>query len=158
MTAKLATKGASFSPSTGDRRHVGGMQFDCGYLSPYFVTDRERIEVIFENVYVLIHEKKISSEEELLPLLEQITKIGKPLLIVAEDVGGEALAALVVHKLGGPHCNLLPSGHRASGISATVCCRKLLSSRALLLGKVPAPATAQPFLAEVRGAKAQAAA
>jgi chaperonin GroEL len=78
------------------------MQFDCGYLSPYFVTDRERIEVIFENVYALIHEKKISSEKELLPLLEQITKIGKPLLIVAEDVGGEALAALVVHKLGGP--------------------------------------------------------
>jgi chaperonin GroEL len=78
------------------------MQFHCGYLSPYFVTDPERMEVAFENVYVLIHEKKISSKEDLLPLLEQVTKSGKPLLIIAEDVGGEALAALVVNKLRGP--------------------------------------------------------
>jgi len=78
------------------------MQFHCGYLSPYFVTDPERMEVAFENVYILIHEKKISSKKDLLPLLEQITKSGKPLLIIAEDVGGEALATLVVNKLRGP--------------------------------------------------------
>ena len=78
------------------------MQFDCGYLSPYFVTDPERMEVAFENVYVLIHEKKISSKKDLLSLLEQITGSGKPLLIIAEDVEGEALATLVVSKLRGP--------------------------------------------------------
>ena len=88
--------------SASDKPQVGGMQFDCGYLSPYFVTDPERMEVAFENVYVLIHEKKISSKKDLLPLLEQITKSGKPLLIIAEDVGGEALANLVVNKLRGP--------------------------------------------------------
>jgi chaperonin GroEL len=85
-----------------DRPQVGSMQFDCGYLSPYFITDPERMEVAFENVYILIHEKKISSKKDLLPLLEQITKSGKPLLIIAEDVGGEALATLVVNKLRGP--------------------------------------------------------
>jgi chaperonin GroEL (HSP60 family) len=99
MTAQLATG--------NDRIWAGmeetdGVQFDCGYLSPYFITDPERMEVAFENVYILIYEYKISSREDLLPLLEQIAKSGKPLLIIADDVEGEALAALVVNKLRGP--------------------------------------------------------
>ena len=80
---------------------VEGMQFDRGYLSPYFVTDPERMEVSLENAYILINEKKISSMKDLLPLLEQIAKSGKALLIIAEDVEGEALATLVVNKLRG---------------------------------------------------------
>jgi chaperonin GroEL len=80
---------------------VEGMQFDRGYLSPYFVTDPERMEVVLENALILIHEKKISSMKDLLPVLEQVAKLGKPLLIVAEDVEGEALATLVVNKLRG---------------------------------------------------------
>ncbi len=80
---------------------VEGMQFDRGYLSPYFVTDPERMEVVLENALVLIHEKKISSMKDLLPVLEQVAKLGKPLLIIAEDVEGEALATLVVNKLRG---------------------------------------------------------
>jgi chaperonin GroEL len=80
---------------------VEGMQFDRGYLSPYFVTDPERMEAVLENAYILIHEKKISSMKDLLPLLEQIAKGGRPLVIVAEDVEGEALATLVVNKLRG---------------------------------------------------------
>ena len=80
---------------------VEGMQFDRGYLSPYFVTDPERMECILEDVHILIHEKKISSMKDLLPLLEQTAKISKPLLIIAEDVDGEALATLVVNKLRG---------------------------------------------------------
>ncbi|MBI4442936.1 MAG: chaperonin GroEL [Acidobacteria bacterium] len=80
---------------------VEGMQFDRGYLSPYFVTDPERMECSLEDVHILIHEKKISSMKDLLPLLEQIAKMGKPLLIVSEDVEGEALATLVVNKLRG---------------------------------------------------------
>jgi chaperonin GroEL len=80
---------------------VEGMQFDRGYLSPYFVTDPERMEAVLENCLILIHEKKISSMKDLLPLLEQIAKGGKPLLIIAEDVEGEALATLVVNKLRG---------------------------------------------------------
>jgi len=80
---------------------VEGMQFDRGYLSPYFVTDPERMEVTLENPLILIHEKKISSMKDLLPLLEQIAKMGKPMLIIAEDVEGEALATLVVNKLRG---------------------------------------------------------
>jgi len=80
---------------------VEGMQFDRGYLSPYFVTDPERMECILEDVYILIHEKKISSMKDLLPLLEQTAKMSKPLLIIAEDVEGEALATLVVNKLRG---------------------------------------------------------
>jgi chaperonin GroEL len=118
MTAQLATEddcilaraedagnirdGSIIPRSAGNKPQVGGMQFDCGYLSPYFVTDPERMEVAFENAYVLIHERKISSKKDLLPLLEQITKSGKPLFIIAEDVGGEALANLVVKKLRGP--------------------------------------------------------
>src|SRR5580765_3241401 len=80
---------------------VEGMQFDRGYLSPYFVTDPERMECALEDVYILIHEKKISSMKDLLPLLEQTAKVSKPLLILAEDVEGEALATLVVNKLRG---------------------------------------------------------
>src|SRR5687767_10962051 len=80
---------------------VEGMQFDRGYLSPYFVTDAERMEVVLENAVILIHEKKISSMKDLLPVLEQVARLGRPLLIVAEDVEGEALATLVVNKLRG---------------------------------------------------------
>ena len=80
---------------------VEGMQFDRGYLSPYFVTDPERMEVVLENALILIHEKKISSMKDLLPILEQIAKSGRPFLIIAEDIEGEALATLVVNKLRG---------------------------------------------------------
>jgi chaperonin GroEL len=80
---------------------VEGMQFDRGYLSPYFVTDAEHMECVLEDVFILIHEKKISSLRELLPLLEQTTKMSKPLLIISEDVEGEALATLVINKLRG---------------------------------------------------------
>ena len=77
------------------------MQFDRGYLSPYFVTDAERMECVFEDPYILIHDKKISNMKDLLPILEQIARAGKPLLVIAEDVEGEALATLVVNKLRG---------------------------------------------------------
>src|SRR3954465_5458216 len=80
---------------------VEGMQFDKGYLSPYFVTNAESMEAILENAYILIYEKKISSLKDLLPLLEKVAKAGRPLLIIAEDVEGEALATLVVNKLRG---------------------------------------------------------
>ena len=80
---------------------VEGMQFDRGYLSPYFVTDPERMEVVLENPVILIHEKKISSMKDLLPLLEQVARASRPLVIIAEDVDGEALATLVVNKLRG---------------------------------------------------------
>ena len=80
---------------------VEGMQFDRGYLSPYFVSDPERMEVVLENPVILVHEKKVSSMKDLLPLLEQVAKLSRPLLIVAEDVEGEALATLVVNKLRG---------------------------------------------------------
>src|SRR6266478_1763324 len=80
---------------------VEGMQFDRGYLSPYFVTDPDRMECVLENCLVLIHEKKISTMKDLLPLLEQVAKMGRPLLIIAEEVEGEALATLVVNKLRG---------------------------------------------------------
>ena len=80
---------------------VEGMQFDRGYLSPYFVTDPDRMEVVLENPIILIHEKKISSMKDLLPLLEQVARLSRPLLIIAEDLEGEALATLVVNKLRG---------------------------------------------------------
>src|SRR6059036_2353085 len=80
---------------------VEGMQFDRGYLSPYFVSDAERMECVLEDAYVLIHEKKISVMKDMLPLLEQVARAGKPLLIIAEEVEGEALATLVVNKLRG---------------------------------------------------------
>ena len=99
---------------------VEGMQFDKGYLSPYFVTNAEAMEAILENAYILIHEKKISSLKDMLPLLEKVAKAGKPLLIIAEDVEGEALATLVVNKLRGtlagrrrqsPGLRRSPQGH-----------------------------------------------
>src|SRR5437773_29485 len=80
---------------------VEGMQFNRGYLSPYFVTDPDRMECALENAFILIHEKKISTMKDLLPLLEQVAKMGRPLLIIAEEVEGEALATLVVNKLRG---------------------------------------------------------
>ncbi|QWR77889.1 chaperonin GroEL [Candidatus Magnetomonas plexicatena] len=91
---------------------VEGMQFDRGYISPYFITDAERMECILEDCFILLHDKKISSMKDLIPLLEQIAKMGKPLLILAEDVEGEALATLVVNKLRG---TLHVSGVKAPG-------------------------------------------
>src|SRR5437588_761721 len=80
---------------------VEGMQFDRGYLSPYFITDPEKMEAVLEDAYILIHDKKISSMKDLLPILEKVAQAGRPLLIIAEDVEGEALATLVVNKLRG---------------------------------------------------------
>ncbi len=91
---------------------VEGMQFDRGYLSPYFVTDPERMEVVLEDALILLHEKKISNMKDLLPVLEQVAKMGKPLLIVAEDLEGEALATLVVNKIRG---TLQVAGVKAPG-------------------------------------------
>jgi chaperonin GroEL (HSP60 family) len=117
MTAQLATLGdrilahaedagavrhSRVIPSdTSDQPKIGGIQFDSGYLSPYFITDPEHMEVAFENAYILVSEGTVSSKNDLLPLLEQIKKSGRPLLIIAEDVTGEALATLVVKKLSG---------------------------------------------------------
>ena len=86
---------------TTELQTVEGMQFDRGYLSPYFVTDQDRMECVLEDPYILLQEKKISSMKDLLPVLEQIARAGKPLLIISEDVEGEALATLVVNKLRG---------------------------------------------------------
>ena len=80
---------------------VEGMQFDRGYISPYFVTDAEKMEVVYENPFILIHDKKVSSMKDLLPVLEKVVQTGRPLLIIAEDVDGEALATLVVNKIRG---------------------------------------------------------
>ncbi|HET9464571.1 MAG TPA: chaperonin GroEL, partial [Gemmatimonadales bacterium] len=80
---------------------VEGMQFDRGYLSPYFVTDPDKMEAVLENAYVLLHEKRVAAMKDLLPILEQVAKSGQPLLMVAEDVEGEALATLVVNKIRG---------------------------------------------------------
>src|SRR5678809_955395 len=92
---------------------VEGMQFDRGYLSPYFVTDPDRMEVVLENPVILIHEKKISSMKDLLPVLEQVARMGRPLLIIAEDVDGEALATLVVNK---PRGALQAAAVKAPGV------------------------------------------
>src|SRR5204863_5607568 len=86
---------------TTELQTVDGMQFDRGYLSPYFVTDAERMECVLENPYILIHEKKISNMRDLLPLLEQVVKSTRPMVIIAEEVEGEALATLVANKLRG---------------------------------------------------------
>src|SRR6185437_7820402 len=80
---------------------VEGMQFDRGYVSPYFVTDPDKMEAILEDPFILIHDKKVSSMKDLLPVLEKVAQAGKPLLIIAEDVEGEAMATLVVNKLRG---------------------------------------------------------
>ena len=117
MTAQLATtserilahlenanavRDSTFLPSgASDHPQIDGVEFDSGYLSPYFITDPEHMEVAFENVYILVYEGTISSRNDLLPLLEQITKSGRPVLIIAEDITGEALATLVVKKLSG---------------------------------------------------------
>jgi chaperonin GroEL (HSP60 family) len=98
--ASAICDGSSVLPS-GNKLQPVGVQFDCGYLSPYFITDPESMEARLEDSYILIHEKKLSSKNDLLPLLERITKSGKPLLIIAEDVEGAALATLVVGKLCG---------------------------------------------------------
>ena len=99
---------------------VEGMQFDRGYLSPYFVTDPQKMECVLEDAYILIHEKKISSVKDLVPVLEKVVNAGKPLLIVAEDIDGEALATLVINKLRGtfkvlrrqgPRLRRSPQGH-----------------------------------------------
>src|SRR6202047_2698256 len=99
---------------------VEGMQFDRGYLSAYFVTDPERMEVVLENPVILIHEKKISSMKDLLPVLEQVARLSRPLLIIAEDIEGEALATLVVNKLRGTL--------QAAAIAARRCSRTSRSS------------------------------
>jgi chaperonin GroEL len=117
MTAQLATlsdrilahvedasavRDSTILPSgASDELQIDGVEFDSGYLSPYFITDPERMEVAFENAYILVHEGTITSRKDLLPLLEQITKSGRPVLIIAEDITGEALATLVVKKLSG---------------------------------------------------------
>ena len=108
---------------------VEGMQFDKGYLSPYFVTNAEAMEAVLENPYILIHEKKISSLKDMLPLLEKVAKAGRPLLIIAEDVEGEALATLVVNKLRGT-LQVAPSRLRASAIAARRCWKTSPSSPA----------------------------
>jgi chaperonin GroEL len=86
---------------TTELQMVEGMQFDRGYLSPYFVSDAERMECVLEDPYILIHDKKIGSMKDLLPILEQIARVGKPLVLIAEDVEGDALATLVVNRLRG---------------------------------------------------------
>jgi chaperonin GroEL len=145
MTAKLATiaerilarneeadaiRDANTLPCIpADQPQIGGLQFDRGYLSPYFITDPERMEVALKNAYVLIHEKKISSKKGLVPLLEQITASGQPLLIIAEDVDGAALAALVVNKVRG---SLQVAAVRAPGAGDQ--CKKMLRDIALLTG------------------------
>jgi chaperonin GroEL len=101
---------------------VEGMQFDRGYLSPYFVTDGERMECVLEDCLILTHEKKISNMKDLLPLLEQIAKSGRPLLIISEDVDGEALATLVVNKLRGT-LHVARSRPPGSATAARRCCR-----------------------------------
>ncbi len=108
---------------------VEGMQFDRGYLSPYFVTDPERMEAILEDPYILLNEKKISSMKDLLPILEQIAKMGRPLLIIAEDVEGEALATLVVNKLRG---TLTTAAVKAPGFGDRR--KEILNDIAILIG------------------------
>ena len=108
---------------------VEGMQFDRGYLSPYFVTDAERMETVLENPIILIHEKKISSMKDLLPLLEQVARLSRPLLIIAEDIEGEALATLVVNKLRG---TLNPIAVKAPGFGDRR--KSMLEDMAILTG------------------------
>ena len=122
--------GSISSSRANEKPLAGGMQFDCGYLSPFFITDPERMEVAFESVYILVYPGRISSKKELLPLLEQITKNSKPLLIMAEGVEGEALATLVVKKLGG---SLKVAAVSASGLGNQR--KSLLHDIALLTGK-----------------------
>jgi chaperonin GroEL len=143
MTAKLATahesmlartpgaiRDQSMMPlGTPEKPQVVALQLNCGYLSPYFVTHPERMEVTFANVYILIHEHKICFKKDLLRLLEQITKSGKPLLIIAGDIGDEALAMLVVNKLCGP---LKVAAVKAPGLGDQ--CKSLLQDIAKFTG------------------------
>jgi chaperonin GroEL len=145
MTAKLATQseyilaraeearttldGNAISGGVSEKPRAGSMQLDCGYLSPYFITDPERMEVAFDNAYILIHGEKISSRKALLPLLEQIASTGRPLLIIAEGVADEVLAALVVNKLRGP---LQVAAVTVPGLRDQ--CKGLLHDIALLTG------------------------
>src|SRR5262249_25081673 len=108
---------------------VEGMQFDRGYLSPYFVTDPERMEATLDDVYILINEKKISTMKDLLPILEQVAKMGRPVLIVGEDGDGEGLATLVVNKWRGP---LQVCGVKAPGSGARR--KAMLQDIAILTG------------------------
>jgi chaperonin GroEL len=128
MTAKLAA-GSIIPRSASAKPQVGAVQFDCGYLSPYFVNDPERMEVAFESAYILVHEKKINSKEDLAPLLEQITECGKPLLIIAGEVAEAALAALVVNKVRG---TLKVAAVRAPGFGEQR--KRILQDIALLTG------------------------
>jgi chaperonin GroEL (HSP60 family) len=145
MTAQLATvsdrilanvedagvfRERSVIPSiTGDKPQIGDIQFDGGYLSPHFITDPERMEVAFDDVYILVQEGTISSGGDLLPLLEQITKSGRPILIIAEAIAGEALATLVVKKLNG---HLQVVAVRAPGLGDER--KRMLLNIALLTG------------------------
>jgi chaperonin GroEL len=117
---------------TTELQTVEGMQFDRGYVSPYFVTDTERLECVFADPYILIHEKKINSMKDLLPLLEQIARAGKPLLIISEDLEGEALAMLVVNKLRG---TLSVCGVKAPGFGDRR--KAMLEDIAILTGGKP---------------------
>src|SRR2546425_1018981 len=100
-TSDTAGDGTTTATVLAQAIYREGAQFDRGYLSPYFVTDPERMEVVLENPVILIHEKKLSAMKDLLPVLEQVARLGQPLLIIAEDIEGEALATLVVNKLRG---------------------------------------------------------
>jgi len=126
VTARDST---TISGGAGGTLQDGCVEFESGYLSPYFITDPGRMEVAFENAYILIHERKINSRQDLLPLLEQIRGTGKPLLIIAGDVGDEVLAALVVNKLCGP---LQVAAVRAPDVPDR--CTSLLQGIALLTG------------------------
>ena len=112
-----------------DLEFTEGMQFDKGYISPYMVTDQDRMEAVLEDPYILIANQKIGSVRDLLPVLEQVIQSGKPLLVIAEDVEGEALATLVVNKLRGTF-TASRSRRRASAIAASACSRTSRSSRA----------------------------
>ncbi len=107
-----------------DLEFVEGMQFDRGYLSPYFITDTTKMEAVLDNPVILLSEKKISSMRDLLPILEQVAKLGKPILIIAEDVDGEALATLVVNKLRGT-INVAAVKAPGFGNRRKECCRTL---------------------------------
>jgi chaperonin GroEL (HSP60 family) len=120
---------ASFCTAPSDKSQAGCLQIECGYLSPYFVTDPGHMEVVLEDVYIFIHKKRLSSKSDLIPLLEQITESGKPLLIIAEYVRGEALATLVVNKLRGP---LQVAAVRAPGCGIQR--KRMLQDIALLTG------------------------
>ena len=102
---------------------VEGMRFDKGYIAPYFVTDPERMEAVLEDAYILLVGSKITAVRDMLPVLEKVMQTGKPLLIIAEDVEGEALATLVVNKIRGTFRSRCRQGARASVSAARPCCR-----------------------------------